>query len=64
MCNHRVLPLVMCGLAVTAALLSRPLVGAEAVREPVRLIFDTDIGNDVDDVMALCMIHSLASRWR
>ena len=28
----------------------------------MRLIFDTDIGNDVDDAMALCMIHALASR--
>ena len=62
MCNHRVLPLVMCGLAVSAALLSRQLAGAEPIREPVRLIFDTDIGNDVDDAMALCMIHALASR--
>jgi len=31
-------------------------------RDPVRLIFDTDIGNDVDDVLALGMIHSLQSR--
>ena len=30
--------------------------------EPVRLVFDTDIGNDVDDVLALGMIHSLQSR--
>jgi inosine-uridine nucleoside N-ribohydrolase len=30
--------------------------------EPVRLIFDTDIGNDVDDVLALGMIHALQSR--
>jgi inosine-uridine nucleoside N-ribohydrolase len=29
---------------------------------PVKLIFDTDMGNDVDDVMALCMIHTLQSR--
>jgi len=29
---------------------------------PVRLIFDTDIGNDCDDVLALGMIHSLQSR--
>ena len=35
-----------------------PLLAAE----PVRLIFDTDIGNDVDDVLALGMIHSLQSR--
>lgn len=30
--------------------------------EPVALIFDTDIGNDVDDVLALGMIHALQSR--
>lgn len=30
--------------------------------EPVRLVFDTDIGNDVDDVLALGMIHSLQAR--
>jgi inosine-uridine nucleoside N-ribohydrolase len=30
--------------------------------EPVRLIFDTDIGNDVDDALALGLIHALESR--
>lgn len=30
--------------------------------EPVRIIFDTDLGNDVDDVLALAMIHALADR--
>ncbi len=29
---------------------------------PVKLIFDTDMGNDVDDLMALCMIHNLQTR--
>ena len=29
---------------------------------PVKLIFDTDLGNDVDDVLALGVIHSLQSR--
>ncbi len=29
---------------------------------PVRLIFDTDIGNDVDDVLAMGVIHALQSR--
>src|SRR5215471_14859996 len=31
-------------------------------RSPVKIIFDTDIGNDVDDVLALSMLHSLQSR--
>jgi inosine-uridine nucleoside N-ribohydrolase len=29
---------------------------------PVKLIFDTDMGNDCDDALALAMIHSLESR--
>jgi inosine-uridine nucleoside N-ribohydrolase len=29
---------------------------------PVKIIFDTDIGNDVDDVLALSVLHALQSR--
>ncbi len=29
---------------------------------PVQLIFDTDMGNDIDDALALAMIHALQSR--
>ncbi len=29
---------------------------------PQRIIFDTDIGNDVDDVIALAMLHALETR--
>ncbi|MGI8960421.1 MAG: nucleoside hydrolase [Bryobacteraceae bacterium] len=36
----------------------RPAVAAE----PVGLIFDTDIGNDVDDALALAMVHALQNR--
>jgi purine nucleosidase len=36
--------------------------GSLTGKEPVPFIFDTDIGNDVDDVLALGMIHSLESR--
>ena len=35
------------------------MTGAE---EPVRLIYDTDMGNDVDDALALAVIHALESR--
>ena len=35
---------------------------AEGQREPVKLIFDTDMGNDVDDALALAMIHTLENR--
>lgn len=38
-------------------LVALPLLGA-----PVHLILDTDIGNDVDDALALGMIHALESR--
>jgi len=30
--------------------------------EPVRIVFDTDLGNDVDDAMALAVAHALQSR--
>ena len=30
--------------------------------EPVPVIFDTDMGNDVDDAIALAMLHALESR--
>ncbi|MDR1270775.1 MAG: nucleoside hydrolase, partial [Planctomycetaceae bacterium] len=43
---------------VTAILLLPFCSGAE----PVRLIFDTDLGNDVDDTMALAVIHALQNR--
>ena len=35
---------------------------AASAAEPVRLIFDTDMGNDIDDALALAMIHALQSR--
>ncbi|MCE9603488.1 MAG: nucleoside hydrolase [Planctomycetia bacterium] len=38
------------------------ILGDLAQAAPVKLIFDTDMGNDVDDVMALAMIHSLQRR--
>ena len=44
--------------AVSVALLPGSLLSAE----PTPLIFDTDIGNDVDDVLALGMIHALQTR--
>jgi inosine-uridine nucleoside N-ribohydrolase len=45
--------------ALLTASLGRPVM---AVEPPVDLIFDTDIGNDVDDALALGMIHALQSR--
>ena len=45
-------------LALAAALC--PAAGAAAQSTPV--IFDTDMGNDVDDALALAMLHALESR--
>jgi inosine-uridine nucleoside N-ribohydrolase len=45
---------VLLGMAVLGA--------AEPVPTPVGIIFDTDIGNDVDDVLALGMLHALERR--
>ncbi len=38
------------------------MTGLAAAAEPVRVIFDTDISGDVDDVLALAMLHALADR--
>ena len=35
---------------------------AEAGIRPIPVIFDTDIGNDVDDALALAMLHALETR--
>lgn len=44
----RLLPGLLCAVACCAA--------------PVPLIFDTDMGNDIDDALALAVIHSLETR--
>ena len=46
-------PLVVGLLVLLSSLLSA---------EPVHIIFDTDMGNDVDDALALAMLHSFESR--
>jgi inosine-uridine nucleoside N-ribohydrolase len=38
------------------------LAAAAFAAQPVPVIFDTDIGNDVDDALALAVLHSLQSR--
>jgi purine nucleosidase len=49
-------------VAVVFALACAGAQPAEAADPPVPLVFDTDIGNDVDDALALGMIHALQSR--
>ena len=50
------------GLALGMMILTPVAFAADSPQPPVSLIFDTDIGNDVDDAMALSMIHALESR--
>src|SRR5687767_3088975 len=45
-----------------AILLAIILLGGCMHKQPVRLIFDTDMGNDIDDALALGVIHALQSR--
>src|ERR1035437_7444362 len=44
---------------LTAAAL---LLAAAACAQAVPVIFDTDMGNDIDDALALAMLHGLESR--
>jgi inosine-uridine nucleoside N-ribohydrolase len=55
----RLRSVVVLALLVLAAAASSERLAAQ---EPLRLIFDTDMGNDVDDAMALAMIHTLETR--
>jgi hypothetical protein len=46
-----------CQIALCAIVFACPAGAA-----PVKVIFDTDVGNDVDDVLALSVLHALQSR--
>jgi hypothetical protein len=47
---------------VTASIVALLAASAANAEKPVRIIFDTDIAGDVDDVGALAMLHVLADR--
>jgi len=38
------------------------ILSAVVLADPVKIIYDTDMGNDVDDALALAMLHSLQNR--
>jgi hypothetical protein len=59
---HRGQILAALGLALTLLVSSCQAAVAVSNRSPVKVIFDTDIGNDVDDVLALSMLHAFQSR--
>jgi inosine-uridine nucleoside N-ribohydrolase len=45
-----------------AVLLALAMAAPALAATPLHVIFDTDMGNDVDDALALAMLHALASR--
>ena len=45
-----------------APLLALAMASPAAAAAPLHVIFDTDMGNDVDDALALAMLHAFASR--
>lgn len=45
-----------------AVLLTLVIAAPASAAPPLRVIFDTDMGNDVDDALALAMLHAFASR--
>ena len=49
-------------IAVTGIVLSTLAADSPPAPPPVKIIFDTDIGNDVDDALALGLLHALADR--
>ncbi len=49
-------------LAILIAISAQAASDAQNPGVPVKVIFDTDIGNDVDDVLALSMLHALQTR--
>jgi purine nucleosidase len=63
MCYPRCLIIAVCSAILAfASPLASPASQEERRPDPVKIIFDTDIGNDVDDVLALSVLHALQSR--
>ena len=49
-------------LVMAALLLGAPAITLAQAPAPPNIIFDTDMGNDVDDALALAMLHAFESR--
>ncbi|MDO5553195.1 MAG: nucleoside hydrolase [Planctomycetia bacterium] len=54
--------LLLCVTAMCAFLSGMMTPVAINAAEPVNIIFDTDMGNDIDDSMALAMLHNFEAR--
>jgi len=61
MCRSRCF-LFLAGCLASCITLPSATAQTAPTADPIPLIFDTDIGNDCDDVLALGMIHSLQTR--
>lgn len=53
---------IVTGIVLASVVHSTAFAEEAAPAKPVRLIFDTDMGNDIDDALALGVIHALQSR--
>src|SRR3984885_5119474 len=47
---------------VLAVLLTLAIAAPASAAPPLPVVFDTDMGNDVDDALALAMLHAFANR--
>jgi inosine-uridine nucleoside N-ribohydrolase len=54
--------IVLAGIVAVPVFQSTLTAAEPAAMKPVKLIFDTDMGNDIDDALALGVIHALQSR--
>ncbi len=50
------------GLRISSSLLAFCTLVCVSQAAPVKIIFDTDVGNDVDDVLAISVLHALQTR--
>jgi purine nucleosidase len=58
-----VLALALLPLTYANTRLAQPILGGAAQsKQPVNVIFDTDIWSDIDDMLALAMLHALQDR--
>ena len=53
---------VILGMLCCVMIVASANVSFGSAKEPVPIIFDTDLGNDVDDTLALALAHSLQCR--
>src|SRR6476659_4034008 len=58
----RIVAVSLVSALVCGANAEEPQPADKATKRPIPLVFDTDIGDDIDDALALGMIHALVCR--